>query len=209
MLGVFVALIGLAYAGCKMLEDKSVMNNIKSEKAERKKLRDYVWPKIRTGFVKDGGGVLEETEVEVFICTKEKHEKIYKMLEDDLKYVFGEDYRQYFDLNECMWLPWDQRFKCRADMKSSSAYWAKQLILSKYGKCTDDPLFSGYLVIGYFHNEQVKMCKCIERNLKKFVPEVNFRLDYYDTHKPSYGFVKFDFCTIKNCSIPLKDYKYF
>ena len=101
-----------------------------------------------------------EKEIESYITNPDNIDSIYETLSENLKAIFGEEYRTRFVIS-----PHSSYIKTTFDI--SNEYWAKQLLLSKKGKVGSYEYASGYPLGRESEVElNLKICRQIEKNLQ-------------------------------------------
>lgn len=153
MLEFFLALFGGTYYASKLSKERSENIAFEKKSSEHIEFNRILGERVRAS-------CSLEKEIEDIINNYDEIDAVYDMIADNLRVIFGENYRMDFIIS-----PFNTFTRTSFDV--SNGYWAKQLLLSKRGKVGNYEYASGY-PLGRESEVEVnlKICRQIEKNLQ-------------------------------------------
>lgn len=152
MFSIFTALFGGLYYGNKYSVEKSTI------KESDKKRKEFI-TSMKQFEALYGVDISIENELMEYIRCGKHYEEICNILQDDLLFTLGEDWRKTLAIPNNRWE------NCEF-LPLYHSYWIYHLLLSKKGKMDRRAMFSGY-TWGVISNRprDIKFMMCIEKNL--------------------------------------------
>jgi len=182
MFEFFIALFGgLFYTG-KILSDKSKINKAEHDFNERAELDKAIRKDVEASY--------EQCEaVKNKLLSGKFIDEVYKELEDDFKFVYGDD----FDITKGLYLCKGQKMPSSmvtTECRNRKYYWAYNLLLSHQGKADWDAFAFGFILGGIQTVEDdIRFCQRIEQNLNDNGVGLKLYLNpKYSTYTKSYDY---------------------
>lgn len=164
---LLIALFGGTYYAAKLCIDHAQTKSYDRKFAEYSKTNEMMREQlldVQLGY-----------KIEEMLSKPQNKDMIYEIISDNLTAVFGNNYKESFIIE-----PYAHFYHYNQYSKEiSDNFWAKHLIMSKYGKMDWNAFHDGYPVGNGSENviaTRLKICEQLEKNFQKRYPELRLFL---------------------------------